>query len=33
MDAATRATYRRIRGVEQFDRVVENVRRLGGRDP
>jgi MoaA/NifB/PqqE/SkfB family radical SAM enzyme len=28
MDAATRATYRRIRGVDQFDRVVENVRRL-----
>jgi MoaA/NifB/PqqE/SkfB family radical SAM enzyme len=28
MDAATRETYRRIRGVGQFDRVVENVRRL-----
>jgi MoaA/NifB/PqqE/SkfB family radical SAM enzyme len=28
MDAATRATYRRIRGVDQFDRVVDNVRRL-----
>jgi MoaA/NifB/PqqE/SkfB family radical SAM enzyme len=31
MDAATRATYRRIRGVDQFDRVVANVRGLGGR--
>jgi len=30
MDAATRETYRRIRGVDQFDRVVENVRRLIG---
>ncbi len=28
MDAATPETYRRIRGVDQFDRVVENVRRL-----
>ena len=28
MDAATRATYRCIRGVDQFDRVVDNVRRL-----
>jgi MoaA/NifB/PqqE/SkfB family radical SAM enzyme len=28
MDAATRDTYRRLRGVDQFDRVVENVRRL-----
>jgi MoaA/NifB/PqqE/SkfB family radical SAM enzyme len=28
MDAATRATYRRLRGVDQFDRVVANVRRL-----
>ncbi len=28
MDAATRATYRRIRGVDQFDRVVDNIRRL-----
>lgn len=28
MDAATRATYRLIRGVDQFDRVVDNVRRL-----
>jgi MoaA/NifB/PqqE/SkfB family radical SAM enzyme len=28
MDAATRATYRQIRGVDQFDRVVGNVRRL-----
>ena len=28
MDAATRSTYRRIRGVDQFDRVVDNVRRL-----
>jgi MoaA/NifB/PqqE/SkfB family radical SAM enzyme len=28
MDAATRATYRRIRGVDQFDRVVDNVGRL-----
>lgn len=28
MDAATAATYRRLRGVEQFDRVVGNVRRL-----
>ncbi len=28
MDAATRDTYRRIRGVDQFDRVVDNVRRL-----
>jgi MoaA/NifB/PqqE/SkfB family radical SAM enzyme len=28
MDAATRQTYRKLRGVEQFDRVVANVRRL-----
>ena len=28
MDAATRDTYRRLRGVDQFDRVVANVRRL-----
>lgn len=28
MDAATRETYRQIRGVDQFDRVVGNVRRL-----
>jgi len=28
MDAATRPTYRRLRGVDQFDRVVANVRRL-----
>ncbi|HET9488170.1 MAG TPA: radical SAM protein [Methylomirabilota bacterium] len=28
MDAATAATYRRLRGVDQFDRVVGNVRRL-----
>lgn len=28
MDAATPETYRRIRGVDQFDRVVANVRRL-----
>lgn len=28
MDAATAATYRRLRGVAQFDRVVGNVRRL-----
>lgn len=28
MDAATRATYQRLRGVDQFDRVVANVRRL-----
>lgn len=28
MDAGTRATYRRIRGVDQFDRVVANVGRL-----
>ena len=28
MDAATRQTYRRLRGVDQFDRVVANVRRL-----
>jgi MoaA/NifB/PqqE/SkfB family radical SAM enzyme len=28
MDAATPGTYRRIRGVDQFDRVVENVRAL-----
>jgi MoaA/NifB/PqqE/SkfB family radical SAM enzyme len=28
MDAATRQTYRRIRGVDQFDRVVGNVARL-----
>jgi radical SAM protein with 4Fe4S-binding SPASM domain len=28
MDAATAETYRRIRGVDQFDRVVTNVRRL-----
>ena len=28
MDAATRATYRRVRGVDRFDRVVENVHRL-----
>jgi MoaA/NifB/PqqE/SkfB family radical SAM enzyme len=28
MDAATAATYRRIRGVDQFDRVVANVARL-----
>ncbi len=30
MDAATAATYRAIRGVEQFDRVTGNVRRLLG---
>lgn len=28
MDAATAATYRRLRGVDQFDRVVANVGRL-----
>ncbi|MBI4269500.1 MAG: SPASM domain-containing protein [Candidatus Rokubacteria bacterium] len=28
MDAATRETYRRVRGVDQFDRVGRNVRRL-----
>jgi MoaA/NifB/PqqE/SkfB family radical SAM enzyme len=28
MDAATPETYRRIRGVDQFERVVANVRRL-----
>ncbi len=28
MDAATPETYRRLRGVDQFDRVVDNVRRL-----
>jgi len=28
MDAATRHTYQRLRGVDQFDRVVANVRRL-----
>jgi len=28
VDAATRATYRRVRGVDQFDRVVGNVRGL-----
>ena len=28
LDAATRETYRRLRGVDQFDRVVANVRRL-----
>jgi len=28
MDAATRETYRKIRGVDQFDRVIENVREL-----
>ncbi|MGH7307865.1 MAG: radical SAM/SPASM domain-containing protein [Candidatus Rokuibacteriota bacterium] len=28
MDAATAATYRRLRGVDQFDRVVGNVQRL-----
>lgn len=28
MDAATRTTYHRIRGVDQFDRVVNNVRGL-----
>ncbi len=28
LDAATRQTYRRLRGVDQFDRVVANVRRL-----
>ncbi|HSF04157.1 MAG TPA: radical SAM protein [Methylomirabilota bacterium] len=28
MDAATAATYRQLRGVDQFDRVVGNVRRL-----
>jgi MoaA/NifB/PqqE/SkfB family radical SAM enzyme len=28
MDAATPETYRRLRGVDQFDRVVGNVRRL-----
>jgi MoaA/NifB/PqqE/SkfB family radical SAM enzyme len=28
MDAATPETYRRIRGVDQFERVVGNVRRL-----
>jgi MoaA/NifB/PqqE/SkfB family radical SAM enzyme len=30
MDAATRETYARIRGVDQFERVVENVRQLRG---
>jgi MoaA/NifB/PqqE/SkfB family radical SAM enzyme len=29
MDAATPATYRRLRGVDQFARVVANVRELG----
>jgi MoaA/NifB/PqqE/SkfB family radical SAM enzyme len=28
MDGATRETYARIRGVDRFDRVVDNVRRL-----
>jgi MoaA/NifB/PqqE/SkfB family radical SAM enzyme len=28
MDAATRRTYQKLRGVDQFDRVVANVRRL-----
>src|SRR2546425_11707022 len=28
LDAATRDTYRRLRGVDRFDRVVANVRRL-----
>jgi MoaA/NifB/PqqE/SkfB family radical SAM enzyme len=28
MDAATAATYRRLRGVDQFDRVVGNLQRL-----
>ena len=28
LDAATRETYQRLRGVDQFDRVVANVRRL-----
>jgi MoaA/NifB/PqqE/SkfB family radical SAM enzyme len=28
LDAATRQTYRTLRGVDQFDRVVANVRRL-----
>jgi len=28
MDAATRATYRLLRGVDRFDRVIGNVRRL-----
>ena len=28
LDAATRQTYRRLRGVDQFDRVVANVQRL-----
>ncbi|MFQ5960956.1 MAG: radical SAM/SPASM domain-containing protein [Candidatus Methylomirabilales bacterium] len=28
MDGATRETYEKIRGVDQFDRVVENVRHL-----
>src|SRR5207237_1394345 len=28
LDAATRETYRRLRGVDQFDRVAANVRRL-----
>jgi len=28
LDAATRQTYRRLRGVDQFDRVVANVRQL-----
>jgi len=28
MDAATRATYEKLRGVDQFDRVVSNVARL-----
>ena len=30
LDAATRETYRKIRGVDQFDRVVQNVRELIG---
>lgn len=30
MDAATRETYRKIRGVDQFDLVMENVRGLIG---
>ena len=30
MDAATAGTYRRLRGVDQFDRVVGNVRTLVG---
>ena len=30
MDAATRATYRRLRGVDRFERVTANVARLVG---